>query len=122
MIVEKSTTMEVVVPKGHSMEVLVVGGGGGADSARAGSSGFFKKATLQSNGTSTLSLNVTIGDGGADSSDGGTTSIMIGSSQNVSASGGGGAGRPGWSGVAPHQVNLLTVVQMEQWGAEKSCL
>jgi len=99
LILTASSRMNLTLLEGSRLSVFAVGGGGAADSTYAGSSGFFKHQTLFINQTQSVVLDITIGNGGGSSGANGQTTTVRGLPSVVSAQGGGGAKRPGWSGV-----------------------
>ena len=60
MVLEVSTTIDVLIPVGRNFQVFAVGGGGGADSSTAGASGFIKKASIAGDQSHAMKL-VTVG-------------------------------------------------------------
>ena len=81
--------------------MFVVGGGGGSDGSDPGASGFFKYEVFNNlPNNQTVNLKITIGEGGSSrGGDGSPTTVVMDGLEVISAPGGGGAGRPGWSGV-----------------------
>ena len=99
LVIRDSTSLALELPVNKTLAVFALGGGGGADRSSPGSSGFFKYAILDLS-PGKKQLNITIGDGGLDSQDGLPTSLTIDSVLLFTADGGGGVGRPGWTGIS----------------------
>ena len=101
LVVKENFSLSLQIPVNSRLAVFVVGGGGGSDDAEPGSSGFFKYVVFEGlPNNQTVSLHLFIGEGGSSGGgDGIPTAVMLDGKEVLSAPGGGGAGRLGWSGV-----------------------
>ena len=110
-LVKMSSTHDIILLPGQKMDVFAVGGGGGASNYYSGSSGFFAKYIREiENSTKKIKLSIELGAGGSGGYgggssggstiglDGGVTTVSINGAVVLRAPGGGGSGRPGWSG------------------------
>jgi len=100
-MINSSTNITFHMPSNKTLAIFGMGGGGAADSAQAGSSGFFKYEENVSC-VGSVQIDVTIGEGGNQSGrTGGPTSVALDGQLVLSAPGGGGgsSGISGWSGV-----------------------
>ena len=107
MIVETSSAHEINIFPGQQVDLFAIGGGGGASDWYSGSSGFFADYVRETeDAKKKITVLIEIGSRGSGGYGGGSTGGLDGGATTVSidgvvvlrAQGGGGSGRPGWSG------------------------
>jgi len=96
LVLNTSTSFSARIPLGRTLEVFAVGGGVNQTTQPQDPVGSLSKQRFENR---TLEVLVTIGEGGSYKNNGYASSVTIGGRQVVLARGGGGEGRPGWSGV-----------------------
>lgn len=106
-----SHTLQTVTPTGGSAvvpsieEVFIVGGGGGGGYAGGGAGGYVKKTTYALNSGTNLTINVSVGSGGAAQTAGNSSNIS-GTGITTLTAGGGGAGLAGTGASASPGGNV----------------